>query len=274
VTWFFRKLKWLAQRRAKESELQDELQFHLDEEAADLQSRGLSSTEARSGAHRDLGNLALVQEDMRAAWTWVWMEQFAQDVRYALRAMAASKGFHGFAIFSLALGIGANTAIFSIVDAVLLRQLPYRQPEQLAWIWATRTDRDKAFFSIPNFIDTRDRQRAFAQLAAFSNWGANLTGSGEPERLSGVRLSAGALKMLGVRAAAGRTLFEKDDKPTNALVVMFSYGFWQRRFGGNTKAIGQAHPQRRAVHCGGRVATGFYDSQCGDRSSHSIAVRG
>lgn len=111
------------------------------------------------------------------------MESLLQDLRFGLRAWRHAPGFTAAAGLTLALGIGANTAIFSLVNAVLLRQLPYHNAARLVWVWATRTDRDKAFYSISNFIDTRDRNQSFAQLAAFANWGANLTGNGEPERL-------------------------------------------------------------------------------------------
>jgi putative ABC transport system permease protein len=168
------------------------------------------------------------------------MDSLLQDLRFGVRTLRKAPGFTTAAVLTLSLGIGANTAIFSLVNAVLLRQLPYRNSTQLAWVWATRTDRDKAFYSIPNFIDTRDDNRSFAQLAAFANWGANLTGTGEPERLQGVRLSAGAFRMLGVEAAAGRTLKAEDDVTGNAPVVALSYGLWQRRFGGNQSVIGQA----------------------------------
>ena len=167
------------------------------------------------------------------------METLLQDLGFGLRMMRKSFLFTTIAVLTLAAGIGANTAIFSLVNAVLLRELPYRGADRLVWVWATRTDRDKAFYSIPNFLDTRDRNQSFEQLAAFANWGANLTGNGEPERLQGVRLSANAFEMLGVEAAAGRTLIAADDDPGNARVVMLSYGLWQRRFGGNPSVIGQ-----------------------------------
>src|SRR5205809_821530 len=98
-----------------------------------------------------------------------------QDLRYGARMLRKKPGFTLTAIVMLALGIGANTAIFSVVNAVLLRQLPYRHPDQLVWVWATRTDRDKAFYSIPNFTDTREQNQTLVQIAAFANWGANLT---------------------------------------------------------------------------------------------------
>jgi putative ABC transport system permease protein len=168
------------------------------------------------------------------------MQTLIQDLRYGVRMLMKQPGFTLIAVVTLALGIGANTAIFSVVHTVLLRQLPYRQPEQLVWVWATRTDRDKAFYSIPNFTETGERQQSFAQLAAFANWGVNLTGNGEAERWQGVRLSAHALQMLGVEAAAGRTLQAEDDNPNSARVVVLSYGLWHRRFGGNQNVIGQS----------------------------------
>src|SRR5436190_24209860 len=121
---FFRKLHWLTQRRQKEAELREELQFHLEEETEEREAHGLARDQARRAARRDLGNLTLVQENTRTVWTWTFWEQIAQDVRYAVRTMGANKTFSAQAILSLALGIGANTAIFSFMDAILMRSLP------------------------------------------------------------------------------------------------------------------------------------------------------
>src|SRR5262249_49422981 len=167
------------------------------------------------------------------------MENLTQDVRFGLRMLRRNYVFTFAAVLALALGIGANTAIFSLVNSVLLRQLSFRKPAQLVWVWATRTDRDRAFYSIPNFIDTRERNQSLAQLAAFANWGANLTGTGEPERLQGVRITAHAFQMLGVEASAGRTLVSEDDQPDRPRVAVLSYMLWQRRFGGARSVIGQ-----------------------------------
>jgi putative ABC transport system permease protein len=149
-------------------------------------------------------------------------------------------GFTAVAVVTLALGIGANTAIFSVVNAVLLRPLPFKNPGQLVWIWSTRTDRDKAFFSIPNFTDTRDENQTLEELAAYANWGANLTEGGEAERLQGVRLTPNALQMLGVEAALGRTLLPDDGATGAGRVVVLSHGLWQRRFGADSSLIGRA----------------------------------
>jgi putative ABC transport system permease protein len=168
------------------------------------------------------------------------MQTLWQDLRYGARILLKKPGFTAVAIITLALGIGANTAIFSLVNGLLLRQLSFREPTRLVWIWATRTDRDKAFYSIPNFIDTRERNQSLAQIAAITNWGANLTGAGEPERWQGVRVSAHVFQMLGVEAAAGRLLVPEDDRPENSRVVVLSNRLWQRRFGGAPGVIGQS----------------------------------
>src|ERR1700694_4206953 len=127
---FFRTLDWLLRRRDKEDELREELQFHLEEEA-ELHS-GLSADEARMAARRELGNVTLVREDTRSAWGWSMVEQFGQDLRYAFRTMKGNLLFTALAVLSLALGIGANAAIYSFMDAILLRALPVPHPEELA----------------------------------------------------------------------------------------------------------------------------------------------
>ena len=163
-----------------------------------------------------------------------------QDIRYSWRVLVKTRRFTIAAVVALALGIGANTAIFSLVNAVLLRPLPFRDAERLVWIWSTRTDRDKAFFSIPDYLDYRERNRTVEELAAFANWGANLTGAGEPERVQGVRVTANAFRVLDVAAAAGRTLGPEDGKTDAARVVVISYGLWQRRFGGDRALVGKS----------------------------------
>src|ERR1039457_2782739 len=137
---FFRKLSWLGRRPSKEDELHAELQFHLDEEAEERQAQGLANEEARRAARRDLGNVTLVQENTRATWGWTLLEQLGQDLRYAFRTMAANRLFTLLAVVSLALGIGANTAIYSFMDAILDRSLPVADPESLVVLnWHAKT---------------------------------------------------------------------------------------------------------------------------------------
>ena len=141
---FFQKLRSLMHRRRKEDDLRDELQFHLDEETEERQAEGLPGDEARHAARRDLGSIALVKEETRAVWTWTYLEQLAQDCRYAVRTMAANKTFSVLAILSLALGIGANTAIYSFMDSLLLRSLPVSDPESLAVLnWGASSSRTR-----------------------------------------------------------------------------------------------------------------------------------
>jgi len=162
-----------------------------------------------------------------------------KDIHYSIRGLRKRPGFTLLVVLVLAFAIAANTSIFSIVNAVILKPLSFRDPDHLVWIWATRKNVNRAFFSIPNFIDTRDQNQTLAEVAPLAIWPANLTGQGEAERLPGVRISANGLQMLGVQAAAGRTLVSEDDNPNSARVVMLSYSFWQRRFGGTSEALGK-----------------------------------
>src|SRR5687767_16033643 len=131
MTSFFRKLTWWVRRRRKDDELREELQFHLDEEADERRGDGLADDQARWAARRDLGNVTMVREDARSVWIWTLGEQLAQDTRYALRTMRRNRTFTALAALSLALGIGANTAIYSFMDSILLRSLPVQEPERL-----------------------------------------------------------------------------------------------------------------------------------------------
>lgn len=167
------------------------------------------------------------------------MEGLLRDIRYAVRSLRKRPVFSVLVILVLAVAIAANSSIFSIVNAVILKPLSFKEPNQLVWIWATRKTVSRAFFSIPNFIDTRDQNQTLAEVAPFAIWPANLTGQGEAERLQGVRMSANAMQMLGVEAAAGRALVPEDDNPNNGRVVMLGYAFWQRRFGGTNEVLGK-----------------------------------
>ena len=131
--------------------------------------------------------------------------------------------FTGVAVLVLALGIGGNTAIFSLVNAILLRQLPFRHPEQLVWVSARRPDPGRYPFTLPDFIDYRDQNQSLAGIAAFANWSANLTDRGDPERLQGLRISANAFQVLGVEAVVGRALLPADDTPGQQRVVVLSH---------------------------------------------------
>jgi putative ABC transport system permease protein len=171
-------------------------------------------------------------------WDIRSLERLFQDLRYGARMLLKRPGFTLIAMLTLALAIGANTAIFSLVNAVLLRQLPFAQPEQLCQVYSVRNAGDRFQFSLPDFCDYRDQSRSVT-LAALAYWSGNLTGTGEPERVQGTRISANVFELLGTKAALGRTLSPSDDLPGNQHVVVLSHTFWQRRFGANPGALGQ-----------------------------------
>jgi putative ABC transport system permease protein len=168
------------------------------------------------------------------------MEGWAADVAYAARGLRRSRGFTAVALLSLALGIGANTALFSLLHGVLLRELPFREPERLFSVWSRHTSTDRYPFQLPEFCDYREQNRTLEALAGVANWNANLTGDGPAERLPGLRVSGYLFELLGVRALLGRTLRAADDTPGQEKVVVLSHGVWRRRFGGDAAIVGRS----------------------------------
>ena len=168
------------------------------------------------------------------------IETLWQDLRFGARSLfLKSPGFAFVTIVTLALGIGANTAIFSVVNSVLLRQLPYNKPDDLVWITSNRTDRTDAPFTIPDFLDYRDQNQSLDQIAAFTTIGLSFSGAEATERLQGTRVSANLFQMLGINATYGRTFALTDDEPGNRHVVVVTHECWQRRFGGDPELIGR-----------------------------------
>jgi predicted permease len=168
------------------------------------------------------------------------VDNFLQDIRFGFRMLLKSPGFAAVAIVALALGIGANTAIFSVVDAVLLRSLPYKDPDHLVMIWHTypKLNLAQASLSPPSYIEYRDMTSSFEQVAAGAGWDANLTGAGEPERLQGARVSANYFTTLGVEPEHGRGFLPEEDQPGGNKVVVISHGLWARRFGSDPNLVG------------------------------------
>jgi predicted permease len=226
-------------RRHREEELDEEVRSHFRMAVQERLERGETLEEAEAAVRREFGNVVLVKEVTRQMWGWVWLEQLSQDLKYGLRSMRRAPGFTVVAVLTLGLGIGANTAIFSLVNAILLRQLPFKNPEQLVAVDSKRTDPGKHPFTIPDFIDYRDQNQTLEQIAAFANWSASLTGSGEAERVQGMRISANAFQLLGVEAVVGRVLVPEDDTPGRQNVLVLSHGLWQRRFGADPRLVGQ-----------------------------------
>lgn len=167
------------------------------------------------------------------------MIQFWSAIRQSLRTLLKRPAFLAVSVLTLGLGIGASTAIFSVVNAILLRQLPFTHAERAVWITGVRPQRSDAPFSLPDFLDYRDHVSALASLSAVGNWSANLTGQGNAEQINGVRVSANLFQTLGASAALGRTLQPDDDVPGSPRVAVMTNGLWQRRFGGDRSMIGK-----------------------------------
>ena len=169
------------------------------------------------------------------------METLWQDLRYGVRMLGKSPAFTAIAVLTLALGIGANTAIFSVVNGVLLHPLPYEDPDRLVVVWneLPQEGLPQLWFSEPELIDYRQRQQSFEGMAAFSGGGGNLTGSGEPLRVTAANVSANFFPLLRVDAFLGRTFTPEEDTPRNDRVTVLGHGFWQRRFGGDPTIIGE-----------------------------------
>jgi predicted permease len=243
-------------------ELDQDIHDHLARETQDNIDRGMSPEEAHYAALRKFGNVARVQEDTREIWSVVWLERLWQDVRYGLRMLRLSPGFTIVVVLTLALGIGANTAIFSLINAVMLRSLPVENPQQLVVLrWGARTSpnihgymssgdcpsnlgRDTAnpfgcSFSQPMFREIAHAD-AFSGVAAFANSGRlDLTGNGPASVIYGQIVSGDFFRTMGVQAAAGRVLQAADDNPAAAPVAVLNYGYWQSAFGGSPAVIGR-----------------------------------
>jgi macrolide transport system ATP-binding/permease protein len=258
---FFRKLGWLLRRGHREEELQAELRFHLEETAEEHRMEGAAPQDAERAARRDLGSVAAVQEDTRATWTWNWFEQLRQDFRYAVRTLIHNPVFTIMAAISLALGIGANTAIYSFLDALQLRALPVAEPQRLAVLnWHNTWDHDTVFhggsgsvyddakygfsariFPYPAFETFQKSQTVFSSLFAYlPTRNLNLMIRGQAEIDAGQYVSGDYFRGLGLNPAAGRFLTPEDDRPGAPPVLVSSFGFGLERFGSATAAVGQS----------------------------------
>jgi len=238
----------------RENAIVEELSQHLEQEYARVLSHGASEEEARLTTLEELQNPDLLGPELKRVESPVaqspvvlgggrattMIGDLGQDLRYGLRMLLRSPAFTSIAVLALALGIGANTAIFSVVNAVLLQPLPFRNPDQLVIIWenATHLGFPKNTPSPANFLDWQRQSTVFSGMAAMAPKNFNLTGSGEPERLDGRRVSANLFDVLGVQPRLGRGFLPQDDTP-GAHVVLLSNGLWQRRFGADPRVIGQ-----------------------------------
>jgi putative ABC transport system permease protein len=235
------RLRALRQRDTVINEIDRELRSHLDIQTQANINAGMSPEEARAHALRSFGKVDRAVDaayDVKGGGVF---ETVAQDVRYGARMLTKHKAFTGIAVVTLALGIGANTAIFSVVNELLLRPLGYRDAERIVMLWEVSPEgRHQNTTSRANFRAWRAQNTSFAQVAAFSDQRLNLTGDGEPEELSVQFATPELFKVLGVDPLLGRTFLADDDRPDNTPVAVLSYALWQRRFGGQPNVVGQA----------------------------------
>ncbi len=228
-------------RRRAEAELEEEIRAHLELETEENIEAGMSAEEARYAARRAFGNLTLTKEDSRTMWGLRSFETLLQDVRFGVRMLVKSPTFTIVAVIALALGIGANTAIFSVINTVLLRPLPYKDPERLVMVWEDDSKhgypRDTP--AVANYMDWREQNQSFEAMAAMADQSFNLTGMGEPERIDGQRVSANLFSLMGVEPQLGRGFSPEEDQPGAGRVVIISNGLWQRRFGGDRTIVGK-----------------------------------
>ncbi len=247
----------LRRGRRREEELDEELRGHLEMAIRDRMERGERREEAEAAVRREFGNVLLVKEVTRQMWGWVWLEQLLQDLKYGLRTLRRWPGFTVVSILTLALGIGANTAIFSVVDAVLLRKLLVKEPDRLVLFKSVagakfnigghsgNISRDAAgqlvrsSFPYQTYKRFREQQSALSDVIAFGTLSLNVNAGGQADTASGQAVSGNYYAGLGVPALVGRTFTDDDDNAAAPPVAVITYRYWQRRFGGDPSVVGK-----------------------------------
>jgi predicted permease len=235
------RVRSLFRGRQMDRELDDEMQYHLEQLIQEHVARGLSPEEAHYAALRAMNGLTQNKERSRETRKVSGITSVGRDVRYALRLLRKSPGFSAIAILTLALGIGANSAIFSVVNAVLLRPLPFPEPDRLVRLWEASPSRNshRNVINPWNFLDWRDNTHAFEDMAAISGFQFNLTGYGEPVAVPGLQVSPGFFSILRTLPYLGRTFVPADGVPGQDNKVILSYGLWQSRFGRQPDIVGK-----------------------------------
>jgi predicted permease len=240
---FGRRLLMLLRRPQFDRDLAEEIRLHRDLREREQVELGLSPGEAHYAVQRRFGNDLLLREESRDMWGWNWIENLMRDARYSLRTLAKNPGFTAIAVLTLALGIGANTAIFSVVNSVLLRPLAYRQPDQLFLIQVIWPQMAKFYpmmpANLPGFRIWQKECHSFESIAVAEGTGADLTGAGESIEIHGVRASANIFDVLGVRPALGRKFLPEEDESGHGRVVILTEGFWRSYLHADPRVVGR-----------------------------------
>jgi predicted permease len=224
-----------------DADLDEEMRLHRQLREQEQSERGVSPEEAHHATQRRFGNQLVLREESRDMWGWNWLESFVQDIRHGLRQLRRNPGFTAVAVLTLALGIGANTAIFSVVNAILVRPLPYKNPQRLVRLEVIEPGSASlvAVVSGPNFEDWQRQNHVFEEMAAGFLANKSLTGRSEPLQLSGFEVSPDIFQLLGLRPLMGRAFTKDESQPGNNRVVILSYGLWRRAFGGDKTVVGK-----------------------------------
>ena len=233
------RVRSLFRRETVESEMEDELRFHSEHQIEKYLKTGMSRGEALRRLHMEFGGLEQVKEDCREARGVSLIESLVQDLRYGFRTLARIAGFTAVAVLTLALGIGANTAIFSVVYGILLQPLPFRDASRLVLLNETTPLVGNMSVNYPNFLDWRAQSRTFSEMAAVGGVHFNMAGISQPENIGGLAVSPNFLSMVGARPVIGRSFAPDEEKAGTAPVLLLSYALWQSHFGAASRAIGQ-----------------------------------
>ena len=217
-----------SDKQKREQELDEEIGSHLRMAERDRMERGATPDEAYYAARREMGNVSLIKEVTRGMWGTNWMHTLLQDLRYGVRMLRRNQGFTLIAVFTLALGISATTAIFSVVYGVLLRPLPYYRPQQLAQVWEKEKNGQSSSLADPNFQDLRTQNRSLQGLAEFHSDLASVSGGSEPKRLMVATVSSDFFPLMRVSPIRGRSFAPEDQRVGAAPVVLVSYSYWKQ----------------------------------------------
>jgi predicted permease len=242
---FRRRFRYWLNHSERQRSLWEEMEFHIESMAEDLMAQVTSEDEARATAHRRFGNMTRKSEEARSTWIARWISDLAQDLRHSFRGMRRDAAFTVFTILIAGLGIGASSTVFSVVNALLLRPLPFRNAEELIWISNGGWNGEEWSTQVSHFLDLKALNRSFVDMAAYyaayRKGDRQLTGTGEPERLTAVPVTQNFLPMLGIDPMMGRSFVPEECTGQNDAprAVILSYGFWQRRFASDRSMVGR-----------------------------------
>jgi predicted permease len=292
ISRLWRRALYYVKRDQFDSDLEEEMRLHLELKVEEKFASGMDADEARRDAQQEFGNQTLLREVSREMWAFRSVETLVQDVRLGLRALAKNFSFTFVVVLTLALGIGANTAIFSLINAVLLKPLNFRDPDRLVMLWedASKIGFPRNNLSPADYADWKARTHAFEDLAAVTDGGFNLTGEGDPLRVQYQRVTANFFPLLGVKPLLGRAFLPEEDTPDGNHVVILSHSLWENRYGGDRGVLGQdillsgekytcigvMPPGFRFIepYIGLWVPAGFSSQELAQRHTHYLTVFG